>query len=109
MYSDCVRMASKPFYRVSNPDIRWATNRERDANRPRRRRPRHIRHLLDTDRSVRDFFECETEVIPSFYINRMKQDWGEFRAYLPEGTIHDDPNAYLKKIEQQILNAIPHA
>ncbi|MCZ6758031.1 MAG: hypothetical protein O7C39_07095 [Bacteroidetes bacterium] len=58
---------------------------------------------------MRDFFECETEVIPSFYINRMKQDLGEFWAYLPEGTIHHDPNAYLKKIEQQNLNAIPHA
>lgn len=69
----------------------------------------HIRHLLDTDRSVRDFFECETEVIPSFYINRMKQDLGEFWAYLPEGTIRHDPNAYLKKIEQQNPNATPHA
>ena len=68
---------------------------------------RHIRHLLETDRSVRDFFEGETDVIPSFYVNLIKQDLGEFWAYLPDGALQHDPNAYLKKTEQQDLIALP--
>jgi len=62
---------------------------------------RHIRHLLETDQSMRDFFEGETEEIPSFYIDRMKRELGEFWAYLPDGAILHDPTAYLKKTDQQ--------
>ena len=62
---------------------------------------RHIRHLLDTDRSIRDFFEGETVEIPSFYIDRIRRELGEFWEYLPDGAIHHDPLAYLKKTDQQ--------
>lgn len=56
-----------------------------------------IRGLLDTDRSVRRFFDGETSVIPSFYVDRVKKDLGPLWEYLPEGALEHDPNAYLKK------------
>ena len=56
-----------------------------------------IRRLLDTDRSVRRFFDGETSVIPSFYVDRVKKDLGPLWEYLPEGALEHDPNAYLKR------------
>jgi hypothetical protein len=59
-----------------------------------------VRRLLDTDRSMRRFFEGETDEIPSFYIERMKRDLGPFWDLLPPGAVHHDPNAYLHKTLQ---------
>jgi hypothetical protein len=56
-----------------------------------------IRGLLDTDRSIRRFFEGETSVIPSFFVDRVKRDLGPLWEYLPEGALEHDPNAYLNK------------
>ncbi len=60
---------------------------------------RHIRRLLDSDRSVRRYFEGETEDVPAFYTDRIKQDLGDFWDYLPEGALRHDQNAYLKKAD----------
>ena len=60
---------------------------------------RHLRGLLDTDITVRRFFEGETIEIPSFYVDRMKRELGPLWEYLPEGAMYHDPNAYLKKHE----------
>ncbi len=60
---------------------------------------RMIRNLLDSDLTVRRFFEGETTEIPQFYINRIKNDLGDFWHYLPEGALEHDPNAYIKKHE----------
>jgi hypothetical protein len=56
-----------------------------------------VRRLLDTDRSVRRFFDGETSVVPSFFVDRIKRDLGPFWQHLPPGAINHDPNAYLKK------------
>ncbi len=56
-----------------------------------------IREMLDTDVTVRRFFEGETTEIPSFYHERMKQDLGPLWELLPQGALEHDPNAYLKK------------
>lgn len=58
---------------------------------------RMIREMLDTDVTVRRFFEGETTVIPSFYHEHVKQDLGPLWEFLPQGALEHDPNMYLKK------------
>ncbi len=55
-----------------------------------------IRELLDTDHSLRRFFDGESTEIPSFYVNRVRKDLGPLWDFLPEGALYHDPNAYLK-------------
>jgi hypothetical protein len=55
-----------------------------------------IRRLLDTDRAVRAFLEGETSDIPEFYQARIRNELGPMYAYLPDGALYHDPNAYLK-------------
>jgi len=62
---------------------------------------RTIRSLLDSDITVRRFFEGETTTIPQFYIDRIKNDLGDLWQYLPEGALEHDPQAYLKKHEAE--------
>jgi hypothetical protein len=54
-----------------------------------------IRRLLDQDRSVREFFDGETDEVPEFYVARVRRELGPFFQYLPEGALRHDPNAYL--------------
>ncbi|MGH7497355.1 MAG: hypothetical protein ACREL3_00715, partial [Gemmatimonadales bacterium] len=60
-----------------------------------------IRKLLDTDRSVRSFMEGETDRLPAFYADRIRQDLGPLYEHLPAGSVMHDPNAYLKGSGQQ--------
>jgi hypothetical protein len=55
-----------------------------------------IRGLLDSDRSVRRFFESETRAVPTFYSERVRRDLGPLWSWLPAGGLDHDPNAYLK-------------
>lgn len=55
-----------------------------------------VRGLLDSDITVRRFFEGETTEIPQFYVDRIKRDLGDLWHFLPEGALDHDPNAYLK-------------
>jgi hypothetical protein len=54
-----------------------------------------LRGLLDTDRPLRAFFEGETDVVPEFYVARVRNDLGPLYDYLPPGGLTHDPNAYL--------------
>ena len=54
-----------------------------------------MRRRLTTDKSLRSFFEQETNEIPPFFVERIRTDLGEFWDWLPEGAINHDPNAYL--------------
>jgi len=56
-----------------------------------------IRKQLDADRSLRRYFEQETEEIPAFYTERIHKELGPLREFLPEGALVHDQNAYLKK------------
>jgi hypothetical protein len=62
-------------------------------------------HLLETDRQFRMYFEQETDVIPQFYVNKIKKDLGPLWEWLPEGAIYHDHNAYLNAEKQQVLIA----
>jgi hypothetical protein len=55
-----------------------------------------VRRLLDTDASVRRFFDGETHQVPSFYQGRVMHALGGLSEWLPAGGIEHDPNAFLK-------------
>lgn len=59
-----------------------------------------VRRQLDSDRKFRQFFEQENEEIPSFFVNKVRRDLGQFWEWLPQGSLHHDPNAYL--VSQQL-------
>jgi hypothetical protein len=59
-----------------------------------------IRRLLDTDRGVRDYLEGETDVLPSFYHERIRRELGSLYEYLPDGALYHDQNAYLESASQ---------
>jgi hypothetical protein len=54
-----------------------------------------VRKLLDTDATVHRYFDGESDVLPSFYEDRMRRDLGPFMSILPAGATRHDPNAYL--------------
>lgn len=56
-----------------------------------------IRGLLDTDPQLRAFFEQETDNIPDFYTNMVKEELGMYWEHLPKGALEHDQNIYLKK------------
>jgi hypothetical protein len=58
-----------------------------------------IRDLLDSDRSVRRFFDGESETLPDFYRHKMQATMGSLWEALPEGALMHDQNAYLHSEE----------
>jgi hypothetical protein len=54
-----------------------------------------VRGLLDSDRSMRRFFEGESRELPNFYTEQMRRDLGPLWESLPAGALEHDPNAYL--------------
>jgi hypothetical protein len=64
-----------------------------------------VRRRLDEDLPFRAFFERDTEVLPTFFADRMKRDLGPLWNWLPEGAMHHDPNAYLQV--QALSNITP--
>ncbi len=55
-----------------------------------------VRRLLATDRAFRAYFEGETDVLPRFYVDRVRRELGPLWEHLPEGALYHDPHAYLK-------------
>ncbi|HKT58749.1 MAG TPA: radical SAM protein [Gemmatimonadales bacterium] len=62
-----------------------------------------IRRLLETDGSVRDYLEGETDVLPSFYHERIRRELGALYEYLPDGALYHDQNAYLDSVSEAPL------
>jgi hypothetical protein len=60
-----------------------------------------IRRLLDTDRSVRDYLEGETEELPAFYRDRIRTELGPMFQHLPPGALEHDQNAYLHSVPEE--------
>ena len=60
-----------------------------------------IRRRLDADRPLRAFFDGETEVVPEFYVSRVRRELGPFHQFLPEGALEHDPNAYLRATAEE--------
>lgn len=60
---------------------------------------RRLRDKLEADRPFRDFFEGETDRIPSFYTDWVRRDLGPLWEFLPDGALYHDPRAYLESQE----------
>ncbi len=56
---------------------------------------REVRRLLEEDRGFRAYYERESDVLPDFFINRVKKDLGSLWDHLPEGALYHDAHAYL--------------
>jgi hypothetical protein len=65
-----------------------------------------IRGLLDTDRSVRNYLEGETDTLPAFYGDRIRKELGSLYQFLPEGALYHNPNAYLHATTEPALGAL---
>jgi hypothetical protein len=63
-----------------------------------------IRRKLDEDRSVRAFFDGESEQVPQFYLDLIRRELGPAYDYLPEGALTHDHNAYLKSSGPQAVS-----
>jgi len=63
-----------------------------------------VRQRLDTDLEFRRFFEQESDVVPRFYVDRVRRELGPLWEWLPAGALEHDPNAYLKEeMERETL------
>jgi hypothetical protein len=60
-----------------------------------------IRKLLDTDASVRDYLEGESDTLPEFYRSRIRRELGPMYQHLPAGAILHDQNAYLQTVKEE--------
>ncbi len=58
---------------------------------------RQIRDNLIHDNNFRDFFEGESQQLPSFYSNIIKKSLGIWWQWLPQDALVHDQNAYLHK------------
>ncbi len=54
----------------------------------------HTRLLKDP--SFRSYFEQESDIVPPFFLDRIRKDLGDMWAWLPPGGLFHDPHAYLK-------------
>jgi hypothetical protein len=60
-----------------------------------------IRELLETDESVRQYFDGTTTELPEFYKNQIKTRLGPLWDDLPEGALEHDAYAYMKSTEAE--------
>lgn len=56
-----------------------------------------LRQKLAEDNSMKRFFEGKTSEIPSFYINIIRKDLGEWWQWLPKKALLHNENAFLQK------------
>lgn len=61
---------------------------------------RTVRRNLEEDRAFRRYFEQETDELPAFYVNRVREDLGPFWNHLPEGALRHDAHAYMHSTPQ---------
>jgi hypothetical protein len=59
-----------------------------------------MRQRLETDLSLRRFFDQETAEIPDYFVEKVRRNLGEFWDWLPCGAVAHDPNAYLKSTKK---------
>ena len=55
-----------------------------------------VRNLLDSDISVRHYFEGETTELPRFFRDWVRRDLGPLWDFLPAEALRHDPQAYLE-------------
>ena len=68
---------------------------------------RKVRKKLAEDFSFRQYFERETDQLPSFYSNIIQKDLGFWLDWLPKGAMEHNPNAYLEKTSRGLSTEQP--
>ena len=58
---------------------------------------KQVRKKLIEDKGFRQYFEGESQQLPSFFMDIIKKDLGSWYSWLPDGAIHHNSNAYLDK------------
>ena len=53
-----------------------------------------IRRRLDSDLTLRRYFEQKSDELPEFYVAQARHDLGPMWSSLPKGALRHDPNAY---------------
>ncbi|MFQ5568144.1 MAG: B12-binding domain-containing radical SAM protein [Rhodothermales bacterium] len=56
------------------------------------------KHLNDP--ATRRYFDGETTTLPAFYVETIRRDLGPLWAWLPEGALYHNPNAYLDTLNE---------
>jgi hypothetical protein len=111
-YSYSPRLVFRRFLANGETIPRWL-NVVRGLSSERFGRVRYfseMRRRLKTDRQFACFFEQETTEIPEYFVDKIRNDLGEFWAWLPDGALRHDPNAYLQSVESPpSTRAIPSA
>lgn len=67
---------------------------------------RMLRARLDSDLQLRRFFDGQTTELPSFFVNRIRNDLGSLWDWLPEGALYHDSHAYLREETQKAAAAV---
>lgn len=57
-----------------------------------------VRRMLETDGQFRAFFEQQSDIVPPFFVSRIRRDLGDMWRWLPEGALFHDQNAYLNEV-----------
>jgi hypothetical protein len=65
---------------------------------------REIRRRLDQDPQFLPYFEQETDELPQFYIDRLRNDLGPLWEWLPEGALYHDHYAYMNSEQGALLS-----
>jgi hypothetical protein len=96
-YSFSWRAIARRFKATRTPIPRWMNVVRAVSSEGNGRIQYHskVRKLLDTDTTVNRYFDGDSDVLPSFYEDRMRRDLGPFMSLLPQGATRHDPNAYL--------------
>ncbi|HWT12786.1 MAG TPA: hypothetical protein VN231_08545 [Allosphingosinicella sp.] len=58
---------------------------------------RRVRGALDSDPAMRPYLDGESDALPQFYLDKIRDDLGAMWKLLPPGAVHHDPYAFLKK------------
>ncbi|HKJ30412.1 MAG TPA: hypothetical protein VKA34_01235 [Balneolales bacterium] len=63
----------------------------------------NVRRRLDEDIAFRKFYEGETDEVPPFLVNQIKEAMGPLWDWLPEGGVTHNPYSYLKWEDNKTL------
>ncbi len=66
-------------------------------------------HRRLADPKVRAYFDGETDVLPDFFVEPIREDLGPLWDWLPDGALYHDPNLYLKETQGLVPNPIEPA
>jgi hypothetical protein len=91
-YSFSLKAVARRYRAIKEPISRWinVVRALSSEGKGRIRYYKKVRALLETDRSVRRYFEGETKEVPAFFVDQMKKDLGPFWEHLPAGSIYHD-------------------